>query len=162
MHTLKVGDVAVHPAHGVAEVMGIESREISGGRVTFYILKVLETGIKIFLSTEKVEQSGVRAVIDEREASEIYDILKGRDSAIDSETWPRHQGEVVAKVRAGAARDLAAAMRDTRQLKVDRDLSFTERKLMRTARSILVRELSIAKKTDVRAVEQELSRLLDS
>ncbi len=40
--TFRVGDLAVYPAHGVAQIVGIETREISSNKQTFYILKILE------------------------------------------------------------------------------------------------------------------------
>ena len=39
----RVGDKAVYPAQGVAEVMGIESREVSGNQETFYMLRLLDS-----------------------------------------------------------------------------------------------------------------------
>ena len=46
MQTFKVGDKAVYPAHGVAEVTGIESKEISGTKHTFYILRILDNELR--------------------------------------------------------------------------------------------------------------------
>ena len=40
----KVGDKAVHPAHGVGEVTAIEEREIGGTRARFYILRIQDNG----------------------------------------------------------------------------------------------------------------------
>ena len=47
-HSFKVGDKAVHPAHGVGEVTGIDVREIAGSKAQFYVLKIVESGIKTF------------------------------------------------------------------------------------------------------------------
>ena len=49
--SFSVGDKAVYPAHGVAEIVGIEAREIGGAKQSFYILKILETGMKIMIPT---------------------------------------------------------------------------------------------------------------
>ena len=37
-----VGDKAVYPVHGVAEVMALEQRDIGGSQTAVYILKVLD------------------------------------------------------------------------------------------------------------------------
>ena len=50
--TFRVGDLAVYPAHGVAQIVGIETREISANKQTFYILKILENGMKIMIPTK--------------------------------------------------------------------------------------------------------------
>ena len=41
--SFKVGDNAVYPAHGVAQITAIESREIAGRKKDFYILKILDS-----------------------------------------------------------------------------------------------------------------------
>ena len=45
----KIGDNAVYPAHGVAKITGIESRDIAGQKKEFYILKILDTEMKLML-----------------------------------------------------------------------------------------------------------------
>jgi len=40
----KVGDKAVHPAHGVGQITGIENREIAGSTGRFYVVQILESG----------------------------------------------------------------------------------------------------------------------
>ena len=57
----KVGDKAVHPAHGVGEVTAIEQREIGGTKTTFYILRILDNGMKVMVPTSAATQVGLRA-----------------------------------------------------------------------------------------------------
>ena len=42
-HQFKVGDKAVYPAQGVAEVVSIEEKDIAGNRQKFYVLRILDT-----------------------------------------------------------------------------------------------------------------------
>ena len=42
----QVGDKAVYPVHGVAEVVAFEKRDIGGAQTSVYILKIIETGLK--------------------------------------------------------------------------------------------------------------------
>ena len=44
--TFKVGDKAVYPAQGVAEVVNIEEKDIAGNRQSFYVLRILDTDRK--------------------------------------------------------------------------------------------------------------------
>src|SRR3990167_255470 len=61
----KVGDMAVYPAHGVGEVKSIESREISGSRQVFYVLQILDSGMKIMVPTSNVNAVGTMIFIPE-------------------------------------------------------------------------------------------------
>ena len=45
----QVGDKAVYPAQGVAEVVGIDSKEISGNVHKFYVLRVLDSDMRILV-----------------------------------------------------------------------------------------------------------------
>ena len=69
--TFRVGDLAVYPAHGVAQIVGIETREISGNKQTFYILKILENGMKIMIPTRNAGAVGLRELIRADEVDEV-------------------------------------------------------------------------------------------
>ena len=62
MSDFRIGEKAVYPAHGVAEVIGIEKKEINTTVCSFYVLKVLATGMQILVPKEKADQVGLRAV----------------------------------------------------------------------------------------------------
>src|SRR5438045_1469119 len=89
MLQFKVGDKAVYPAHGVGEVMGIERKEIAGNLQTFYVLKILETGMKVMIPTANVRTVGLREIISEKEANQVYQILRERAISVDEKTWNR-------------------------------------------------------------------------
>ena len=80
--SFSVGDKAVYPAHGVAEVVGLETREIGGNKQTFYILKILENGMKIMIPTRNAGAVGLRELIRADEVDEVFEILKSREVAV--------------------------------------------------------------------------------
>jgi CarD family transcriptional regulator len=159
MQTFKVGDKAVYPAHGVAEVVGIETREISGNKQTFYILKVLDTGMRIMVPTRNADAVGLREVITRSEVQEVYSILKSREVAVEGQTWNRRYREYMEKIKTGSIHEIAEVMRDLSRLKFDKDLSFGERKMLDTARSLLVKELAVAKNTAETKINRELDAI---
>ena len=83
MLQLQVGDKAVYPAQGVAEVIGIDNKEIAGRPQGFYVLKILDTDMRIMVPVEKAQQVGLRAVIGEREIRDVYAILREMDVHVD-------------------------------------------------------------------------------
>src|SRR4030088_1488763 len=74
MQTFKVGDKAVYPGQGVGEVMGIEHKDIAGQRQSFYVLKIMENGMKILIPINKVGSVGLRSLIDEKAVVKVYTI----------------------------------------------------------------------------------------
>jgi CarD family transcriptional regulator len=166
----KVGDKAVYPAHGVGEVMGIEHKEIAGQRLSFYVLKLLEskTGNApestkrpdlLYIPINKVNEVGLRDVIDEHDVRQVYSILKEKDISVDSTTWNRRYREYTEKIKTGSIFEIAEVLRDLYLLKGDKDLSFGEKKMLDTARSLLIKELSLAKECDESEIESDLKRI---
>jgi len=155
----KVGDKAVYPAHGVGEVLGIERKEISGSVQTFYIIKILDNGMKIMVPTIQAQQVGLREVISEQEANEVFDILKEKEIAVDTATWNRRYREYMEKIKTGSVFEVAEVLRDLYLLKAEKDLSFGERKMLDTARNLLIKELSIAKHLNENDIESEFKKI---
>ena len=144
MVTFKVGDNAVYPGHGVGEVTAIEIKEIMGSEHSFYSIKIIESGMKIMVPTNNAESVGLRPIISKKEAAKVLDILTETDVKIDNQTWNRRYREYMEKIKTGSVYEIAEVLRDLFVLKVDKELSFGERKMLDTARTLLLKELSLA------------------
>jgi CarD family transcriptional regulator, regulator of rRNA transcription len=157
--SFNVGDKAVYPAHGVAEVVGLETREIGGNKQTFYILRILETGMKIMVPTRNVAAVGLRELIAETDVKEVYNILRSKEIAVEGQTWNRRYREYMDKIKTGSVFEIAEVLRDLCVLRATKELSFGERKMLDTARQLLVKELAIAKGTKETKIESELDKI---
>ena len=155
----KVGDLAVYPAHGVGLIERIETQEISGCRQDFYVMRILDNGMIIMIPTNNVENVGLRDIIEHTEVPKLYSILKKRDVPIDKQTWNRRYREYMDKIKTGSVFEVAEVYRDLLILKVEKDLSFGERKMLDTARNLLVKEISLAKKVGEEQVKEELDKM---
>ncbi len=155
----KVGDLAVYPAHGVGLIEKIETKEISGCRQDFYVMRILDNDMIIMIPTNNVENVGLREIIEHAEVATLYSILKKRDVPIDNQTWNRRYREYMDKIKTGSVFEVAEVYRDLLILKIEKDLSFGERKMLDTARNLLVKEISLAKKVGEEQVEKELDKM---
>lgn len=156
----KVGDKAVYPAHGVGEVLGIENKEIAGSRAQFYILKIMDSGMTIMVPTHNVRNVGLREVISRDEVDAVYEILKERgEYAITEQTWNRRYREYMDKIKTGSIYEIAEVMRDLSMLRFEKELSFGERKMLDTARNLIIKELAIAQGIDEGDVADEMESI---
>ena len=153
------GDLAVYPAHGVGYIESIESKEINGDTLNFYMMKIVENGMVIMIPTSNVESVGLREVISETEVPEVYKVMQEKAQGADNQTWNRRYREYMDKIKTGSIYDVAEVFRDLFQLKLEKDLSFGERKLLDTAQNLLVQELSTAKDIDEKSMMQEIENL---
>ena len=129
MDTFKVGDKAVYPGHGVAEVVGIKKMDISGHEMNVYELEVLDNGMKVYIPTSNVNTVGMREIISEEEADQVFGILRKKEKVVESTTWNRRYREYMEKIKTGSVFEVAKVLRDLYLLKSDKDLSFGERKM---------------------------------
>jgi len=153
----KIGEKVVYPAHGVGVIQGIQTRIISGTEKTFYMLRILENDMTIMIPTENVTSVGLRRIIGKDMVGKVYKILRERRVEIDQQTWNRRYREYTEKIKTGSVLEIAAVLRDLFVLKGDKELSFGERKMLDTARNLLVKELSIARAHPEEKIMEELS-----
>ncbi|MBK5099601.1 MAG: CarD family transcriptional regulator [Desulfobacteraceae bacterium] len=155
----KVNDLAVYPAHGVGIIERIETQEISGFSQDFYVMRILENDMIIMIPTKNVNNVGLREIIGQTEVAKLYSILRKRDATIDNQTWNRRYREYMEKIKTGSVFEVAEVYRDLLILKLEKELSFGERKMLDTARNLLVKEISLAKKVGEEQVKKDLDRI---
>jgi CarD family transcriptional regulator len=158
----KVGDKAVYPAQGVAEVISIDEKDIAGSRQCFYVLRILDTERKILVPVSNANAVGLRQVISEQEIREIFDILQERTIGFDTQTWNRRYRGFMDKIKTGSIYDVAEVLRDLYRLKANKQLSFGERRMLDTARSLIVKEIAIARGHTEDHVKDEIEAIFFS
>jgi CarD family transcriptional regulator len=155
----KIGDLAVYPAHGVGVIERIESKDVAGSFQDFYIMRILDTDMIIMIPTKNVNNVGLREIIGRKEVTKLFTILKRRDIPVDNQSWNRRYREYMEKIKTGSVFEVAEVYRDLLMLKVEKELSFGERKMLDTARSLLVKEISLAKQVREDQVEKDLDKI---
>ncbi|MDO8720955.1 MAG: CarD family transcriptional regulator [Syntrophales bacterium] len=155
----KVGDLAVYPAQGVGLIEAIEYRDVMGCNQKFYIMKILGNGMKIMIPTDSAASVGLREIIPAEDIPKVYAILRNKDVTIDRQTWNKRHRDYLEKIKTGSVFEIASVLRDLFMLKVDKNLSFGERKMMDTAKSLLVKEISVASKSEEMKIEQDLQTI---
>ncbi len=156
-----IGDKAVYPGHGVGVIEAIESKAISGSEQLFFILRILDNGMTIMIPTENVDVVGLRGVIPSMEIPRVFQILKERRVSLDTQTWNRRYREYMEKINTGSIFSIAEVLRDLQVLKMGKDLSFGERKILDTAENLLVKELAVARDIKESDVLMEIRKIFE-
>ncbi|HET8932679.1 MAG TPA: CarD family transcriptional regulator [Polyangiales bacterium] len=158
----KVGDKAVYPAQGVAEVISIEEKDIAGNRLKFYVLRILDTNRKIMVPVNNAKSVGLRRPISEEEIEEIFAILRERTIAFDNQTWNRRYRGFMDKIKTGSVFDVAEVMRDLYRLKAEKSLSFGERRMLETARALIVKEIAVTREKSEENIQAEIEEIFET
>mgnify|MGYP001593298897 CR=1 FL=1 len=148
----------VYPAYGVAEVIRLETRAIGGADHAFYVLSVLGSDVTIMIPTHNADGVGLRPVMAPEQARAVFDVLRKPSTAPEG-PWNRRHREYLERLKVGTPEAVATVLRDLLRLQCGKDLSFSERKLLDTARALLINELALATRKPEAAVEREIDRL---
>jgi len=157
-----VGDKAVYPVQGVVEVVNIETREVGGSSIGFYILKILDSGNTIMVPCKNADAVGLRDLIDPEEIEDVYEILRSDEVVSDNQTWNRRHREYMEKIKTGSCFEIAEVVRDLARLRNTKELSFGERRMLETAQNLLVSELALAKSAPDSDIAEELKEIFRS
>ncbi len=155
----KVGEKVVYPAHGVGVIESLQVRNVSGTQKKFYMLRIVDSEMMIMIPTENVQTVGLRRIIGKDMVSKVYKILREKKVEIDQQTWNRRYREYTEKIKTGSVLEIAKVLRDLFVLKADKELSFGERKMLDTARNLLVKELAIARAFPEEKIMEELKTI---
>ena len=156
----QVGALAVYPAHGVGVIESIQDREVAGLEQRFYIMRLLDSDMIIMIPTKNAQHIGLRTVIDQQAVIEVFDILKKRPGRLNNQTWNRRYRDYMDKIKTGSLFRVAEVLRDLTLLKLEKELSFGERKMLDTAKNLLVKELSLVNNIEEDEIEAQLQELL--
>ncbi len=155
----QVGHLAVYPGHGVGVIEKIEAQEISGCTQDFYVMRILDNDMIIMIPTNNADNVGLREIIPKTELPRLFTILEKRDVILDNQTWNRRYRDYMDKIKTGSVFEVAEVYRDLLLLRLDKELSFGERKMLDTARTLLVKEISLAKEIKESQVEKDLDKM---
>jgi CarD family transcriptional regulator len=158
----KIGDKAVHPKHGVGEVTSIDERELGGTRAVFYVLRILDNGMKVMVPANAAAAGALRGIMSAKEAEAVLDTMRAREVAVDVQPWSRRFRAYTEMVQSGSPHEVAKVLRDMHRLKFDKDLSFGERHLLDRAKSLLMKELAFAKKVTEEKLAEEVASIFQA
>ncbi len=150
-----VGDKIVYPMHGAGVIESIEEREILGRRCSYYVMKIPIGDLKVMIPTDNVDEIGVRDVISISDADKVFTILSC-DCSECSANWNKRYRENMIKIKSGNIFEVAEVVRSLMQRDRDRGLSTGERKMLASAKQILISELVLAKGLNQHEVETKI------
>jgi len=140
----KIGDMAVYPTQGVGVIEDIESREFSGHEQKFYVLRIVDSDMRIMIPVGNVRNVGMRRLIDEKHINNVFDALAEPNDSGKIASWSRRQREYNDKLKTGDLLEVAEVLRDLYQISSAKELSYGEKKVLEQARKLLVTEVALA------------------
>lgn len=139
-----IGDKIVYPMHGAGVIESIEEKEILGQKQNYYVVKMPVGDMKVMIPTHNVEDIGIRQVINVQDVDKVFAILQEQNINVTS-NWNKRYRENMVKIKSGNIFEVADVVRTLMIREKEKGLSTGERKMLNSARQILVSELVLAK-----------------
>jgi len=109
--------------------------------------------VKVMVPIAKAEQIGVRNIIGESEVSKVLGILE-EDETEMSNNWNKRYRDNMEKMRSGDIYEVAEVVRNLSFKQKEKGLSTGEKKMLHSAKQILVSELVLAEQSSKEEIEQ--------
>lgn len=155
----QVGDKIVHPMHGAGVIDEITTRKINGVTRDYYILKLPVGGMLVMIPTENSQEIGVRPVMEAGEADKLLESLP--DIEVESDpNWNKRYRENMTRLKSGDLLEVARVMKSLMLRDGERGLSTGERKMLHSARQILISEIVLSEGSSYEDVEQRIDMAL--
>lgn len=155
----KVGDRVVYPMHGAGVIEAIEEKEVLGAIRTYYILRLPVGGVKLMVPTGDAGGTLLREVIGCGDVARVFEILTSPETASVS-NWNRRYRANLDKIKTGDIFEVAEVINSLLNRARDKSLSTGERKMLESARQILISELLLVEGVPLAEMQSKLEELL--
>lgn len=155
-----IGDRIVYPMHGAGIIESIEEKEILGRKQSYYVVRIPIGDMKVMIPTKNVKGIGIRDVISEQDADKVFSVLKSENSNSNN-NWNKRYRENLVKIKSGNIYEVADVVKSLMLREKKKGLSTGERKMLNSAKQILISELVLAKNMSAAEVEETINKFLN-
>ncbi len=157
----QIGDKVVHPMHGAGVIDSIVQRRVAGQVQEYYQLKLSVGNMVVMVPTDNTGEVGMRPVVSGAKAEELMSEMEGIEVDMTS-NWNRRYRENLVRLKSGDLLEVARVVKGLRRRESQRGLSNGERKMLHTAKQILISELVLAQSLPYETVESSIDTVLSN
>ena len=151
------GDKIVYPMYGAGIIEGLEQKEIDGVLQTYYVMRIPVGNLKIMISVGKAEYLGIREIYSGEQALDVIRSILN-EPIVMSENWNQRYKENLERIKTGKLAEVALVFRNLLMRERERGLSSAEKKMLTTAKQIIVSELILARDMEKNTAEELLQK----
>lgn len=152
----QVGDKIVHPMHGAGIIDSIVQKKVNGVVRDYYILKIPVGGMLVMIPTQSSDEIGVRAVVQQEDADKVIAAMPTIEVDM-TQNWNRRYRENMLRLKSGDLLEVARVVKGLMLREGERGLSTGERKMLHSAKQILISEIVLSQNTSYEAVEARIN-----
>ncbi len=147
-----IGDKVVYPMYGAGIIEAIEEQEFQGVINKYYVMKMPMGDMKVMIPMLNAEKIGIRNVIDVHEADKVLEEFSAINIDCDL-SWNKRYRENMVKIKGGDIYEVARVVKMLMTRDRAKGLSTGEKKMLSSAKQILISELVLAKNISQEEIE---------
>jgi len=155
----QVGDKIVHPMHGAGVIESVVEEKISGKLVQFYVFKMPISGLTLKIPTANTELIGIRNILSAGEIEAV--IEKIPTLSIDmTANWNHRYRENMERIKSGDLIEVSGVIKALMHRDSERGLSNGERKMLHSAKQILISEIVLSEGVEYSEAEARINAVM--
>ena len=154
-----VGDKVVHPMHGAGVIADIVSEKVAGTVQEYYVFKMPVGGLVLKIPVATSHLVGLRDVVDAQVADAVMSALGSMEVDMTS-NWNHRYRENMVRIKSGDLLEVARVIKGLMWRDAQRGLSNGERKMLHTAKQILISEIVLVQGTVYQTTEQQINETM--
>lgn len=151
-----IGDKVVHPMHGAGVIDGIVTEKIGSAVQDYYVFKMPVGGLVLKIPIATSQVIGLRGIVSAEEAAALLEAIGSMEVDMTS-NWNHRYRENMDRLKSGDLYAVARVIKGLTYRDSERGLSNGERKMLHTAKQILVSELVLALEQESRQIENRIN-----
>lgn len=151
-----VGDRIAHPMHGAGIIDSIVTRKVDGAEKDYYVLKLPVGDMLVMIPVESSQNIGVRPIVEPDVAEQILRAITEIEVNM-TQNWNKRYRENMLKIKSGDLLEVAAVIKGLMIRDTDRGLSTGERKMLHSAKQILISEIVLSESSSYEEIEQRIN-----
>lgn len=155
-----LGDKVVYPMHGAGVIETVEQKEILGEIKSYYVLKMPIGEMKLMIPVDNVNNIGLRNIIDNSAVEKVYEILK-QGAVLNDSNWNKRYRDNMVKMKTGDIFEVAQVVRDLTYRDREKGLSTGEKKMLVSAKQMLVSEIALSTNSDGKGIQEYLDNIIN-
>lgn len=152
-----VGDKVVHPMHGAGVIDQIVTETVAGSTQDYYVFHMPVGGLVLKIPTASSERVGLRGVWEAAKLLQLLHDLPSMKAESFIGSWNQRNRDTMEKLKSGDLYQVAQVIKNLTHRDSEKGLSTGERKMLRTAKQILITEMVLSIGEDYRQIEEQIN-----
>ncbi|MBN2085968.1 MAG: hypothetical protein JW748_12180 [Anaerolineales bacterium] len=154
----QIGDKVIHATHGIADIINVESKEVSGVSSEYYVVQT--RSLILWIPLIQQLKSSLRPPTSRSGFSSLLEILRSRNTPLP-ENRNERRSHIHSRLTDGAVESVCGLIRDLSFCRKNKKLNDTETSIYKSAVLKLLEEWQYSMSVSQAQATRELNTLLD-